>query len=686
MVGPDSRRPTIQLPKDSLRKINLGQSFAEYDKQLLKQDVFVKTPSIEAALDQSRSKCLFIGRRGTGKTALTYYITKTLKYSFTLYPQLVVPTSIEVEDKDLRDTRQRPFRSLMACIKRALYDESLSMLTKKSFLSFGNFPSQLTRERNLIEDHDFDQRLLKLLTDIFSFLKSGNERDWLKEVNRSKEIGAAYEELVNGKKLGGIILIDRIDEAWDGTDKAVLFLMGLLHASVEISSASERLRPLIFLRENIFERVRQIDNEFSRLETCVVSLDWTRELLLELVERRMNLPFHTKLPLGGGTWDYFFESSQSQSSRDLVFTYCQERPRDILTYCSFAVEAAQSHMRPKITLEDLQEARRRFSDSRLKDLGDEYSENYPQLQLVLSRFYGLGKEYTLTGITAFIKKLLVDQEIQKYCKAWIYMYTSPERFVEIMYNVGFFGIKDGDSVQFRSMGVKSSNPPLITPSTHAVIHPSYADALNLQSVVVGTLSEDVPLKDQGLVIDLPDAIPLETYYSKLSGMLEELATLPKGKPGATAFEDFVGDVIKLCFFRSLANVEAKVRNVGVTVIRDWIASNVAISGFWEIVRQRYDAVQVIWECKNYEDLQADDFQQASYYMTEAAGKFVVMAFRGDTSPHYYEHIQRVAREKDGLVLLLTESDLKVFMRQSLHGKMKESHIQSIYDKTLRLIS
>jgi len=86
----------------------------------------------------------------------------------------------------------------------------------------------LTRERNLIEDHDFDQRLLKLLTEVFSFLQSGKEKDWLKESNRSKEIGTAYEELVNSKNVGSIILIDRIDEAWDGTDKAVLFLMGLL--------------------------------------------------------------------------------------------------------------------------------------------------------------------------------------------------------------------------------------------------------------------------------------------------------------------------------------------------------------------------------------------------------------------------------------------------------------------------
>ena len=90
----------------------------------------------------------------------------------------------------------------------------------------------------------------------------------------------------DGTALRITLLIDRIDEAWDGTDKAVVFLMAMMHACIELNASSKSLRPLLFLRENIFERVRQIDNEFSRLETSVVSLDWTRELLLEVIERR----------------------------------------------------------------------------------------------------------------------------------------------------------------------------------------------------------------------------------------------------------------------------------------------------------------------------------------------------------------------------------------------------------------
>ena len=40
--------------------------------------------------------------------------------------------------------------------------------------------------------------------------------------------------------------------------------------------------------------------------------------------------------------------------------------------------------------QDLDEAQRSFSENRLKELADEYADNYPRLSIVLTRFYGLG--------------------------------------------------------------------------------------------------------------------------------------------------------------------------------------------------------------------------------------------------------------------------------------------------------
>lgn len=104
-----------------------------------------------------------------------------------------------------------------------------------------------------------------------------------------------------------------------------------------------------------------------------------------------------------------------------------------------------------------------------------------------------------------------------------------------------------------------------------------------------------------------------------------------------------------------------------------------------MVRIRYGANQVIWDCKNYESLSAEDFHQANYYMNDVIGSFSVIAFRGDVQKHYYGHVRRIFNDGGGLVLLLGERDLKVFLRQARKGEVSEDHIRDRYDETTRMI-
>jgi hypothetical protein len=549
-------------------------------------------------------------------------------------------------------------------------------------------PAPIVRERNYVEDYEFDLRLLAFVEEGFSTLKNKQDKDWKRQITRCKELASEIDGFRIDAKWDTVLLIDRIDESWDGSDKAVVMLMALMHACVELSSTVQAIRPLLFLRENIFERVRLLDKEFSRLETFVLALDWTRELLTELVERRLNLPLIAKFPLNGETWRAFFEEPLvGDSSQDIVFNYCQYRPRDVLTYCSFALESAQSRLQQQITIQDLHAARKRFSDSRLKDLGDEYAENYPQVQLVLRRFYGLGRVFTVQAVGDFIKKLLVDAEVREQCKTWIYRYIQPDLFIRLFYDLGFFGLKNGQSdVQFRSAGPQSTTPPAISKETLVVIHPTYEDALNLQNIIVSNIGAEVSLKQAGLIGELPGAIDISEFRAAVQNLQQELQTLPTGDEGAEEFERIIGEIIKLCFFKSLSNPERKVRDVSGRVIRDWIVGNHSNEDFWSLVRLKYGATQIIWECKNYTKLSADDFHQASYYMSDKIGRFAIIAFRGrEKLKHYYEHIKRIADER-GLVLLFDERDLEVFLRHALNGKSNQPHIQELFDGTIRMIS
>ena len=477
-----SGRQPSPLPKKAFATARLGQSFAEHDLVRANPKLFVETPAISAAQDVSGEKIFFIGRRGTGKTAITFYLSnKYPKNSLTLVPKLLSSADAFLSSEWDAGVHQKPFNTLVSSFVRAILDEAVLSWKKQGLFSFRSSEgSELTRERNLIDQYEFDLRLLSLIEDGFAHLGSNNTKEWIKFRNRpdkiAKEISAEYG---NQPRMQQIVLIDRLDDEWDDSDKAVVLVMALMHACVEIRSATDAVRPMLFLRENVFDRVRKLDSEFSRLETSLVSLDWTRELLRELIERRLNEGLISKYALDGSTWAMFFADTP-QKSQDRVFEYCQYRPRDILLYASTALSLAQSHQHVQIQSEDLDEAQRSFSENRQKELADEYADNYPQLRIVLTRFFGLGTEYTVGSIEDFIRKLLVDDEIQTQCKTWIYDYTAPELFIQLLYNIGFWGLKQPDGrIRFKSSEAENPGVLSISSDSTVVIHPSYVDGLQL---------------------------------------------------------------------------------------------------------------------------------------------------------------------------------------------------------------
>lgn len=678
----------IQLPKDSLNRVRIGQAFAEYDIIRNDPQLFVATPATISSMDPEGESCFYIGRRGAGKTAITYEVQRKFPRTIHIIPQIFDLLSLPLEYEQFVDTRQRPFKSLMHSMERALIDEVIKEWSEKGIFRFDKQYEFIRRERGLIEDCDFDLRVLNLTEEIFEAYEKENEKLWLRQIKRSKEI-VREANLISAE--GGydfIVLIDRLDESWDGSDSAIICLMALMHAAVRLRASANFIRPYIFIRENIYDRIRSLDNEFSRLETSSVFLDWTESKLLELVERRLVRPFNTKPKLGGEAWSYFFEEDNSQPSSTKVMKLCQHRPRDVLMLISYSIDNAINNGNLKITPNDLEDASVRYSTSRLKDLGDEFAENYPNISLVLEYFYGLGNEYTVNAIEDFIQKLLVNDAIAKFCKDWLYDNTTPYRFVELLYGIGFLGIKRRKSVQYKESGKDSNAKPAFDNNSIFEVHPTYHKALNLRSVLISDLKDETMLKNEGILEDLPESFQLDEYKMTLEDTLKKLQEIPVGTSGSVEFEKIVGQVIKLCFFRALTNVQPSERSVDGTTIRDWVASNRASGGFWEMVRNKYGATQVVWECKNYEDLKSEDFHQLQYYLNDSFGRFGIIVFRGEEiKSSYLRHISNIAnKNKAGLVIILTQKDMEVFLRQAIKGAFKESHIQDRYDFFIRKVS
>lgn len=551
MVKPQASGQVNPLSKKAFTNAKLGHSFAEHDLIRGNPSLFVETPAIRSARSIDAGKVFYIGRRGTGKTAITFYLAdKHPKTSILLLPKLLSSADPFISSEWDERVHQKPFNTLVSSFVRAILDEAVLGWRKNGLFTFRSADgSELTRERNHIEQFEFDLRLLNLIEEGFDYLRTGNTKDWLKFRNRPEKLANEITgEYGNQPKLQQIVLIDRLDDEWDDSDKAVVLVMALMHACVEIRAATGAVRPLVFLRENVFDRVRELDSEFSRLETSLVSLDWTRELLRELIERRLNDGLITKYAVDGSTWQAFVAGDPA-ISQERVFGYCQYRPRDVLLFASTALSIAQSRQRAQIHQEDFDEARRSFSENRLKELSDEYADNYPQLSIILTRFFGLGTEYTIGSIEDFVRKLLVDHEVQEACKTWIYGYTAPELFIQLLYNIGFWGVKaPKGNTRFKSSEAENPASLSITADSTIVVHPSYIDGLQLQSRIVTSLGESVTLRTSGLITDVPESFSTTSYRARLTEVSDKLAILLTGTQSSTAFEDIVGEVIRLCFF------------------------------------------------------------------------------------------------------------------------------------------
>lgn len=675
----------IALPKAALSKVNLGESFAEYDSILAKRDIFVDTNAFTAARDAERNKCFFIGRRGTGKTAITIQLSRTQPHVLQVFPDIFSPLDTAIDDDEFSDSHQKPFKSLATAFDTAVQFELVYYLLGRGKLDRDELPDFAQKELKIPDNEDFDLRSVRFIERTLEHLRQARDSAWLKDIKRPKQLAAAINRHASMGDNAVAVIIDRIDDSWEGTTKNIRCLTALMHACGEFSTRVACARAMLFLRENVYERVRMTDSEFARLETRAIGLEWTEEKLMELVERRLNSPLISKIKVGGPTWNAYFESPED--SRRLIFDFCQNRPRDVLTYVKFAIEHATSKNHSTIHVEDLLIGRKRFSDSRLKDLGDEYEENYPRIQLVLDRFYGLGWRFTRRGIESLIAKLLVDDAVKEHCATWFFQHATPEAFVGVLFQIGFLGIvtAKGDVV-FRSVGPQTTSTPAISSANDFSVHPMYRDALDLQDVVVNASESELALGTKGLIEELPGGIDLTTYCKELSKLEADLASTEVGRNGANDFEEIVGRTLELCFFRVFANIEAKSRSCDGHLIRDWVVSNRAHGGFWEMVRIRWGATQIVWECKNYSTLKADDFHQMAYYLNEEIGKFGVIVFRGELSPSYWAHIKNIAKDKKCLLLLLNDSDLKVFIRQSKAGKVKEAHIQDRFDETIRKTS
>lgn len=204
------------------------------------------------------------------------------------------------------------------------------------------------------------------------------------------------------------------------------------------------------------------------------------------------------------------------------------------------------------------------------------------------------------------------------------IFNSGSEIFSALYSVGFVGVEKqgGGSFMFCHDGA-SSTLAAVDATRRVMVHPCYWKALDLSGE---TPPEEVMIK----INDEYEAKPSGELKNIRSSLLGEiygaLPRLPLGPTGSAQSEEWVLRTVKVLFAGKLANFQLK-PNPGATQQRDVVGTNMGVDGFWRRIREDYRTRQVIFEVKNYEELDPDDFRQVLSYMTGEYGEFAIIVSR-----------------------------------------------------------
>lgn len=236
-MAPEKKKK-IHVPKDALSKVHVGHSFAEYD--IIREDpsLFVVTPAINAAIGEERKKCFFVGRRGTGKTAISFHLEQKSRSHLRIVPEVVSPMFTSDGILALARDNKRVFSSLVASFEFAICARILSAWIEQGLVDSYETPRDIAKE---LDDgrFDFDDGLLSIFDVLLKAIESKDERRWRKVLKRKKELCSYVESTCGTRRQEFTVMIDSIDDSWDGSEIAVLFLRALMHACVELNANSK---------------------------------------------------------------------------------------------------------------------------------------------------------------------------------------------------------------------------------------------------------------------------------------------------------------------------------------------------------------------------------------------------------------------------------------------------------------
>jgi Cdc6-like AAA superfamily ATPase len=405
-----TRTPRVKLATE-LRTLRFGEHVAENEVDNL-TDYFVATGAFDDVIADRNA--LFVGRKGTGKTANMLQAAARLSENTANLVVVIKPAAYE-------------FTSLLALLERlplSLQQYSIEGLWK--FLLTSEIANSVLdnveasplpfteEERRLLEyvesvgfrlRDDFSVRLEGTVTSLAGF----GERDQSEAAGRDHLNEALHAQAISRLRLllGPVLrdkqrvclLIDNLDKGWERSanlDLLAQLLLGLLAAvgrvKLDFGKASSRREPInltavTFLRSDIFAHVLAQAREPDKIPASLVTWD-DKEMLLRVIEERF-LAARPENTDPGELWTRFFcPYVNGVVTREYLVARVLPRPRDLIYLCNAAVSAASNRGNDRIDEADIRAGELMYSQFAFESLLVENGITISLFKDVLFEFLG----------------------------------------------------------------------------------------------------------------------------------------------------------------------------------------------------------------------------------------------------------------------------------------------------------
>ena len=671
-----------------------GEVRAEQDHAILKAS-FHEWQDYKS-LFESVDRFIVVGRRGTGKSALTYRLGND--WANRQHSTIVIAPT-EEQMIGLRPIAQL-FGSTVSRIRAGVKIAwRYALLMEIGLDLLDNYKTKKDVEaRTLLHGHlktwrskgecciDRARAVLRgALKDVDSEEDRIADLAGILQLNRVTE---DVSELVVASEKKFVVLIDRLDEGYEPDSIGIGLVDGILYGVDELRLAlNSKLRAVVFVRDNIFRAIQSEDQDFSRnLESQVLRLHWDAQELFYMVAKRIRLVFGGNKESDVKTWNTITANElHGREGFKRVLKLTLYRPRDVIALLNAAFYQAQRQGRETLIEADFTASAKVISTARFDDLGKEYESVVPGIKNLTAAFANGSAKLEWADAVSLVSKVMSDENLSAQALQHFRILGSPEEAVKALYGVGFLGLYDqqhGNYV-FSHDGKKPDRQFL--PKDFLMVHPCYWAGMNLdQDALAQEDAEDI--YDE---YEIKIASQSSDQRNKgLGQLISELNQIPLGDDGASAFEDWSKRAVEISFARQLANIQHK-PNGSSSQRRDIVATNEGLDGFWRRIREDYGTRQVVFEVKNYEQMGVDEYRQVHSYLGKEYGKLGFIICRDPQAGLAKGKELEAFREfytKDSLIIKITAGGLVSILSKlrspekfdagsTLLGKMLDTHIR-----------